>query len=54
METKTKKLTAGNSKFLFETKRHFNKPIYAKALRIANEKGEQAAREYIEELRQRV
>ena len=43
----TKKMTAANSKFLFEVKRLFNKPIYAKTLKLANENGIDAARAYI-------
>jgi len=44
-----KKQTAGNNKLLKQIKKRFNHKIFAKASKIVNEKGEEAAIEYMQQ-----
>ncbi|AYP68392.1 hypothetical protein HWB91_gp22 [Bacillus phage vB_BboS-125] len=49
-EGKRKKQTAGNNKFLAETKAQYSKGIYKEVLRLVNEGDEAAAKEYIRKM----
>jgi hypothetical protein len=42
------KQTAANNAFLAKVKKGFNAPTYKLTLELANTKGEQAAREYVQ------
>lgn len=48
MATATKKQTAGNNALLAKVKRAMNKPTFARAAAIMNERGESACRAYMQ------